>query len=466
MSTRILTSLFIAILMLFFTVSLFLIPMTPEHGYYAAIAKFMAQGMVPYKDFFTMEMPVGIGLYGLLYSFVGVEASSNFSLVPFVIINVVNLLLLWRLMTRLSIKGGTAFIGLLFYFLLCYSSDGLHMNMEILASTFMLAAFLAMLKRKGVYTLLAAFLFSLAVGCESQVIVMFPVVMIAATKSKSNKLDFKQIAMLVANSALFLFAGYVIIAYSCGNTEWRENITWEIERAPDYAATRIKSIVSYLVIQSVRCGVIFLLFALFLYKKLHAHGRRMTLVAAVATVCCFGLMFFNVEVAQGLLLYPFMTIALMHIVQAVSKKWIAAILAVVLMTPPAALSVREWMKFGDGELRRLQNEEMSFIKESLKKPGKAVMLIDTDKEFFIGPQIFAECPHVQPVHIGSGSMGYKNGFYENENFMANIGSADYIIINDAAFTGLVIGKYADAFGEKIEKMKSSGTQSIMIYEEE
>jgi hypothetical protein len=108
---------------------------------------------------------------------------------------------------------------------------------------------------------------------------------------------------------------------------------------------------------------------------------------------------------------------------------------------------------------------MGYIKESLKRDGKAVMLIDTDKEFYIGPQIFSECPHVKPVYISKGSLGYKNGYCENEFFMTNIGNADYIIINEAAFTGLAIGKYADAFGEKIEKMKSSGTQSIMIYEE-
>jgi hypothetical protein len=450
--------------MLFFAVSLFVIPMTPEHGYYTAFAKFMAQGMVPYKDFFTMEMPVGIGLYSILYRILGVEASSNFSLIPFFVINLVNLLLMWMLMTRLSIKKGMAFIGLLFYFLLCYSSDGLHVNMEILASTLLLGAFLSVLKRKGVYTMLATFLFCLAVGCKAQVIVIFPVLLMAAIKSKSNKFDFKQAALLVAGSALILFVGYIIVAYSCGNPEWLENIKWEIEKAPDTEATEMKSIVSYLVIQSVRCGVVFLLLAPFLHKKLHAHGRRMTLVATVATVCCFGLLFFNVEVVQGLLLYPFITIALMHIVQAVSRYWIAAILAVLMLTPPAALSVREWMKFGDGELKRLQNEEMGYIKESLKRDGKAVMLIDTDKEFYIGPQIFSECPHVKPVYIGKGSLGYKNGYYENEFFMANIGNADYIIINEAAFTGLAIGKYADAFGEKIEKMKSSGTQSIMIYE--
>lgn len=450
--------------MLFFAVSLFLLPMTPEHGYYTALAKFMAQGMVAYKDFFTMEMPVGIGLYGLLYRFTGVDASSNISLIPFAFIYVVNMLLMLRLMTRLSIKKGFAFVGLLFYFLLCYSSDGLHMNMEILASTLLLGAFLSLLKRRGIYTLLAAFLFSLAVGCKSQAIVMLPVVMMAAIKSQSNKFDFKQAALLVAESALLLFAGYIIVAFSCGNPEWIENIAWEIEKAPYYEASEMKSIISYLVIQSARCGVIFLLFAPFLYKKLHSHGRRMTLAAAIATVCCFGLMFFNVEVVQGLLLYPFMTIALMHIVQAVSRNWIAAILAVMMITPPAALSAREFMKFGDGELKRLQNEEMGYIRESLKREGKAVMLIDTDKEFYIGPQIFSECPHVQPVYIGSGSLGYKNGYYENEKFMGNIGNADYIIINEAAFTGLAIGIYADTFGEKIEQMKSSGTQSIMIYE--
>jgi hypothetical protein len=139
-------------------------------------------------------------------------------------------------------------------------------------------------------------------------------------------------------------------------------------------------------------------------------------------------------------------------------------MAILIMALPAVLSAREYMKFGNGESRNMYNEEMSYIKEILKKPGKAVMLIYTDKELYIGPQIFSECPHVQPVEIGNEAMGYYFGKNVEDSFIANMEKADYIIINEAAFMVMISGRYVDLFGEKIEKMKSSGTQSIMIYE--
>ena len=457
----------VALLMIFFIVSILLMPVSPEHGYYTALAKYMSLGMIPYKDFYPMEMPIGIGLYALMFKFIGVESSTNFSNIPFILINVANMLLMMALFIRLKIKKMLAISGIFFYFLLCYSSDSLHLNMEVLAVTLLLGACLAVMKRRGFFTLLAAFLFSVAVGCKAQITVMFPVLILMATiKGKRNCIDFKQGGLLIALCVVFLFFGYIVIAYICGNHDWIENVTWEIEKAPHHTLFETKNILSYFLIQSVRCGMVFLPIAAFMYKKLHPYGRRMTIIAVVATVCYFSLFYFRIEVVQGMFLYPFVTIALMHIVQSVGRRVVATLLLFILTAPPAVLSAREFMKFGDGKLRDLQNEEMCYIKEILKKPGKAVMLIDnTDKEFYIGPQIFSECPHVKPVYIGRGSLGYNNGYYESENFIANINDANYIIINDAAFTGITIGKHVDIFGEKIEKMRSSGTQSIMIYEE-
>ncbi len=455
----------VIIMMLFFTVSLFLIPMTPEYGYYTAFAKYMAQGMVPYRDFHMIEMPVGIGLYSLIYKLTGVEASTNFSVIPFVIINAVNLLLMIRLMLRMNINKNFVIIGTVFYFLLCYSSDALHMNMEILAGTFFLGACLAVLEKRRVFTMLAALLFAVAVVCKAQIIAMFPaLVLIAATEKSKSGFNVKQCCLLIGSTLLFILAGYVIVALSCDNFHWIEDITWSVEGHHSNTFNRIKNIISYIVIQSARCGIAFLFITPFIYKSLHSDGRRMAVIALAATACYFALFYIKVEVVQGIFFYPFVTIALMHILQAISKKTIVAIIATVMMTPPVALSAREFMKFGNGELKKIYNEEMGYIKEILKKPGKAVMLIYTDKEFYIGPQIFSEYTHVQPVKIENGALGYN--FVENvaDNFIANIEKADYIIINDAAFMEMISGRYVDIFGEKIEKMKSSGTQSIMIYE--
>ena len=453
------------VLMLFFTVSLFLMPITPEHGYYTALAKFMAQGMVPYSDFHMMEMPVGIGLYALLYKLTGVDGSTSFSLVPFVIINAVNLLLMTKLMLKMNIKKGFALLGIVFYFLLCYSSDALHMNMEILAATLLLGACLAVLKKRWMFTMLAALLFSVAVGCKVQIIAMLPVlVLIAATEKRGNGFNFKQCCLLIGSTLLFILIGYIIIACLCGNFHWAEEVTWGVEELHSPTFDKLKNIISYVVIQTARCGIVFLFIVPFIYKRLHTDGRRMAFIAVVATVCGLALFYFKVEVVQGIFFYPFVTIALMHMLQAISKKTIVAILAILIMAPPVALSAREIMKFGDGKERNVYYEEIGYIKEILKKPGKAVMLIYTDKEFYIGPQIFAECPHVQPVKIENGAMGYNLIENVKDNFIANIWNADYIIINDEAFTVMISGAYVNIFGEKIEKMKSSGTQSIMIYE--
>ncbi|MBQ8734388.1 MAG: hypothetical protein IJY75_00145 [Bacteroidaceae bacterium] len=465
MKAKILTySVFIAMTLLL-VFSAMVMPMTPEHGYYTALAKYMAEGLVPYNDFYTMDTPVGIGIYSLLYRVAGVGASTYLSNVLIVFANLMNMLLMAKLMRRLKVSSIFIPAGVLFYFVMCYSSDALHMNMESIAMTFMLSACLLMMKRKKLYCIVSALLIALAVGCKAQCMVMLPATLLfVAIKGKKNKIDIENSILLMACAIAFAFAGYTAIALISNNPDWWENIKWSIEKHPYYNEISCREELTYLVIQSARCGLIFFLLLPFVWKKMSHYGRRCAVIGIVATMCYFTLFIFGVEVSHGMFLYPFVVLSLMHMMQAINKRWVAATLSIILLSVPTALCIRELLKFGNGAARNEIDEELAIVKDIMQKPGKAVMLIDSELEYYVGPQIFSECPHVKPVVIGNGSLGFRNSYKESDYFVANMHEADYIIINDQAFSGLMLRKERHVIGDKIENMNCIGTQSIIIYE--
>ena len=197
----------VGIFILFWIISNCLVPLSVEHGENVAAAKYMVQGLMPYQAFGLSETPIGIGILSVLYRIVGIEASSYWATGLMMGVHLLNGWMLWMLMLRLRVEKAFALFGLLFYGLLVYSSDGLMLNLEPMAVSFLLGASLLILQRTMPTLIMAGVGFALAVGCKAQAIALLPVLTaMVLWKGKHNQLrlekglSFIAIAVHVGNT--------------------------------------------------------------------------------------------------------------------------------------------------------------------------------------------------------------------------------------------------------------------------
>ena len=180
----------LGILLVGWLVSNFIAPLSVEHGENVAFAKYMAQGLMPYQEFSMPETPVAIGILSGLFRMVGIEASSYWASGLLVLVHLLNGWLLWKLMMRVSVKKAFALFGLVIYLLLVYSTDGLMLNLEPFAVSFLLGACLLILQRGAKSLVAASLCYALAVGCKAQALALLPVLAVMVLW-KGSKNEFR-----------------------------------------------------------------------------------------------------------------------------------------------------------------------------------------------------------------------------------------------------------------------------------
>lgn len=444
----ILTGCLLGIFVVFWLVSNLIAPLSVEHGELVAAAKYMAQGMMPYEAFSLQETPMGVGIWSLLYRVVGIEASSYWATGLLVLVHLLNSALLWKLMLRLGVEKAFALFGLLFYGLLVYSSDGLMLNLEPMAVSFLLGSSLLILQRNTKSLVWASLCYALALGCKAQAIVLLPVLTVMVLwKGKHNQFRLEK-GLLFAVLALGIAAGgFMGISFITQQAEWAEGLFPMDEVGPfqTWKSVLFYKLI-YVIIQGGRCSLFFLLAMPWVWKKLSIHGKRCVCWALLALVGYLGLFYWQVKVSHGMLVYPFLALALVHILQSLSNKYVVAILGFTVLIAPGLLSVREFQKFEWGDKKFAQQEELKTIKEIINKPGKAIIFTGENLEFELEQQIFAELPILRPLK----SLGQMS-------------DADYIILTETGFLGLSYSEHSDLLFECISEMKSYGTGSYMVY---
>jgi hypothetical protein len=168
---------------------------------------------------------------------------------------------------------------------------------------------------------------------------------------------------------------------------------------------------------------------------------------AILALCCYlGLFYFKVKVSHGMLVYPFVILALVHILQSLTNKYVVGALGVAVFIAPSLLSIREFQKLDMGQAKVEQQEELMALKEIIQKPGKALVQFGDCAEYELGPQILAEFPLLKPI-----------------TSILDIKEADYIILTEEGFSELSYSRESDLLFECISEMKSYGTGNYMVY---
>ena len=438
----------LGILLVGWLVSNFIAPLSVEHGENVAFAKYMAQGLMPYQEFSMPETPVAIGILSGLFRMVGIEASSYWASGLLVCVHLLNGWLLWKLMMRVSVKKAFALFGLVIYLLLVYSTDGLMLNLEPFAVSFLLGACLLILQRGAKSLVAASLCYALAVGCKAQALALLPVLAVMVLwKGSKNTFRLEKGLLFVATTLGLVAAGYMGICSLSQETAWAEGLfpMQEVGFFQTWKHVLLNKLV-YVVIQGGRCGLFFLLALPWAWKHLSVHGKRCVYWAILALCCYLGLFYFKVKVSHGMLVYPFVILALVHILQSLTNKYVVGALGVAVFIAPSLLSIREFQKLDMGQAKVEQQEELMALKEIIQKPGKALVQFGDCAEYELGPQILAEFPLLQPI-----------------TSILDIKEADYIILTEEGFSELSYSRESDLLFECISEMKSYGTGNYMVY---
>lgn len=436
------------ILVVFWLVSNLIAPLSVEHGELVAAAKYMAQGMMPYEAFSLQETPIGVGILSGLYQLVGIEASSYWATGLWIVVHLLNGWLLWKLMFRLGVTKVFALFGLVFYGLLVYSSDGLMLNMEPMAVSFLLGACLLILQRTTRTLVGASLCFALALGCKAQAIVLLPVLTaMVLWKGNRNQFRLEKGLLFVVLALALAAAGFMGISFMTQKADWAEGLfpMQEVQPFQTWKSVLYSKLV-YVVIQGGRCSLFFLLALPWAWKNLSVHGKRCVGWAVLALIGYLCLFYFEIKVPHGMLVYPWVVLALVHILQSLSNKYVVGALAVAVLIAPGLLTLREFQKLEGGKVKAEQQEELAALKKIIQKPGKAMVQFGDCVEYELGPQIFAELPQLRPLGM-----------------LEEMSEADYIILTESGFSELSYSEESDQFFECISERKSYGTGSYMIY---
>lgn len=429
-----------------------IVPLCVEHGYFVTTAKLMAQGLVPWQDFRMEDTPLGIGLLAVFYKLFGVECSSYLASWVVLAFHLMNVLLLGSVLKKLFGRTVDVLLGVAFYAAILYSTDAFMMNMEPLAVFFMLCGIHFLLREEeGKATLaVAGGMFALAVYCKAQAVVLFPVVFFMLDRTKLRTL-----VISFVGSCVLLYVG---IALVCGNLAWISAIQWANWKF--FAVSDIYSILMNFAILAGRCSLFFLILFFCFRKKLDKSEKKLAFMGVGAyLVICF-LFIMRGDMAYAMMAYPFVVIAAVALVRKMEKGRMLMILA--LFVIPTVLAVREFEKLGWGKVKQNQMEELEAVKMVLEDCDNALFIGDECLEFDLGPQIFAEIPHVKPVNLKVSKFGMEKSVDEYGDFNEVVNKVECIIIGQLSYR-TVFTKEILSLDEVLGYMENIGTSSLAIF---
>lgn len=436
---------------LFLLFSNVIAPLSVEHGINVGYAKGMIQGLMPYRDMPMEEAPLGIGILGVLYAIVGTGASAYWSTALLCLTNLLNLWLMYKLMKRVHLTKPAVWGALGFYLLMLYSSDGLMLRTEPFAVTFLLLTYRFILKREKSDLVIAACCFVLALACKSQSIVLLPALAVPAFwQGRHNRFSAEKGILFCTTALTFAVIGFILIAWICGDTNWWRGLGWDFTAPQLFQTTKdvLYGKLTYAVIQAGRCSLFFFIGFFFVWKKMKGYGKQAAATGALAALGGMILLCWDFEVPYFMPVYPFIALALAHLMKAIERPMKAGLLWIAVLLIPGALSIREYLKLENGALKSSQQEEIKALRDIAKVPGNTIVWFDECYEFDLGPQIFTELPQLKPVDIQGGKHWSE---------------ADYIILNEEGFTNVSYSADSDAFFDAISSMKSYGTGKLIVY---
>ena len=148
-----------------------------------------------------------------------------------------------------------------------------------------------------------------------------------------------------------------------------------------------------------RFSFYFLFLVFVFWDEVALHTRKYTVVAWVVLFCLAGLMLLYTDMAMGMLLLPWMALALGLLVTELStRKWVALVLISVFLVP-GFLMLREVKKLQFGQLRTEQRANLVELESLFQKPTLTLPIFLRASEYTFGPQVYSEVPNLLPADL-------------------------------------------------------------------
>lgn len=414
------------ILMCFFYWSISISPATMAHGYYVTTGKFFAQGMIPWKDFNLMDMPLGIGIIGFTYFIThSLFTDGGLALLLMMVMHTLNVFLLCILLKKNNVKSGALWSTLLFYIILVYSACGINVCLEPFAVFFLLIALVELNSQNNtINVIISALMVVFAVECKIQILALLPAILYCVIAPvTAEQQHWKKGCVFAVTFLIILLLSLVGITLYSGNTLWYENLRLTISpMTPD-----IKSILYNWSTFAARTSLFLVLPGIFFSRFISRCAYKWITVCIFAVIGIMIIMIFGNDKSWTQLVLPFIILCYGTVLQELGSKyrWIKILLACGFLFP-IFLVYREFRKLEMGNTKQEQHEILNYLSSLPRKNAATAVIPFKCAGFQIGAQLFSESNIAvhDPLHTTYGFIDWRTP----EQELTDAKSADVIIL--------------------------------------
>jgi hypothetical protein len=215
-----------------------------------------------------------------------------------------------------------------------------------------------------------------------------------------------------------------------------------------------------LVIQMARFSFYFLFLVFVFWDEVALHTRKYTVVAWVVLFCLAGLMLLYSDMAMGMLLLPWMALALGLVVTELSaRKWVAVVWVSVFLVP-GFLMLREVKKLQFGQLRTEQRANLAELESLFQKPTLTLPVFLRASEYTFGPQVYSEVPNLLPIDL---LHPQKDGEDMMDALWHQMEESDVVLMDQKAFLYLN-NRHGDELWEALGDRTERSVGNFMLME--
>lgn len=418
----------------FFLYSFWIAPFSVQHGYYVGAAKLMAQGLIPFRDFNIMDMPLGIWIISLIYRIVGVNTSGNAAVILMMMVNAMNFFLIFLLLKRIHIQSTFRWFGLFFYVCILYSTKALMVNLEPLCVFFLLLSLLFVHNRTKVDYLCAALCFTLSALCEYHVLIMSPVLfLLVLLPIKSKKMHWKESLSFLGFFFIIFAIAFLIVMVICSESNIIRHFDLRIS-----VLERVKNYLLYAVILGARCSLYFILPGVVSFGFVRKRTRVYTWLALFAYLLSVVLLLLHSDNAWGQFLYPFIIMAFASGMQDFTEKnKYYSLIYLSCLVIPGYLGLRDFQKLDYGDLKEEQSTYLEIVNETFQGTKTMAVFAYRCYDYEMASQVFSEVRNVHPSNLKNTQWGLNDwDLNQYDEATAAMKEANIIVMNKEFLYGV------------------------------
>lgn len=372
----------------FFGWSISMAPATMAHGYYVTTAKFFVQGLIPWKDFNMMDLPLGTALLGIPYIFTGILCTGLPALILMMLMNTINTVLLGIILRNNHVKRIYLWSSILLYLTMVYSACGLNVCLEPFAVFFLLMALFGLYSPSRTKNVLGSLMVLCAIGCKIQVLAFIPALYIYTILPKTaDHWHWKRGNVFIVSIITLLTLGSLGIMLYSGNPSWYHHL--RLNLSPEHP--EISHIIYNWLLLGARTSIFLLVPGLIFAKKISKGACKWITTSILATSGVAVLMIFGNDKSWAQLILPFLVLSFGITLQETGSKykWVNVLFAIGFLFP-SYLVYREFQKLEMGETKIRQEKMLDYLSSLTEKDFSVAIIPYKKAEYEIGAQVYSE----------------------------------------------------------------------------